>query len=143
MSSFDEVLAAAADGPVLSDPVVLALGGEKVEIVFTRADPYLWAQATALAPKTDAVVDQEYGYNVRHVALTVGAFTANYNSEDGLESLTRDQWTKLLSVISGGQFLDLVDQIWKINEFDSHEALVALGKGSDQPTSGNSDSPES
>lgn len=96
-----------------------------------------WAVITSLHPvRVGVAIDMHYGYDYDAVC----AAAATHQSEngevyafrlDGDEEIpmTREQWARLFSVISGAEATEIRDAIWSLNEYEPTKRRNILVKG--------------
>lgn len=117
-----------------------------VTLRFTRMPGDQWADITSRNPmRLDAPVDAHYGYNMQGV-VTMAAPKSGVrveHSEDGTEVLVPliiapggedippiNEWRDLFSVISGHEFQQIEEAIYRLNEYDPAARLNELKKAS-------------
>lgn len=96
-----------------------------------------WANLTSKCPaRLDVPMDKHYGYNydavceaaLRYREPSGEAFA--FRLEDGEPvGISDEEWSQLVSVLSGNEYAKLRDIVWELNEFEPEQRLQALVKG--------------
>jgi len=96
-----------------------------------------WAVLTSKCPvRPDVPIDRHYGYNydavceaaLRYRDPSGEAFAFRLEDGEPVE-ITDDEWSQLVSVLSGNEYAKLRDIVWSLNEFEPEQRLQALVKG--------------
>lgn len=132
MSKISELIRAAKDEVV--EPQTgshsVVVGGEVVELVFTKLEPLKWRNIVADFPPRDGVLrDQNLGYNFD---LAPSAYPAsNISVVIGGESseITDDEWGDLFAVLESPDLFAISTLMWGMHEWEPREKAkkVLLG----------------
>lgn len=136
--SFKDDLAAAKTADAPHADVTVLVNGKPYDLRFRQMEGPAWASETDRHPARPGVaVDMRYGYNIR--SLTLGAAPKCGVLLDGdAEVVLRvdplgtkdrvDEWSDLLTSLSGHDFQRITDAIWSLNEYLPEQAVDAARK---------------
>lgn len=136
MTTLAELLGAQSEPE--TDEVDVLLNGEAVTFRFTKIDGDRWAELCGkFPPRPENTLDLAVGgYNIDMVVNA--AVKINGTRVDGgmLETPSREQWDRILTILSGSDVKKIRDSVWNLNEFGPAQRLEAAKKARNTPVTG-------
>lgn len=113
-----------------------------VHLRFYKLDGDKWADLTAQCPlRLNSPIDRQYGYNI-HAVVKLAAPLSGVALEDGVEVpliveeasednlVPVDEWADLFSQLPGSGVSQIVDAVYRVNEYDPAKRVERLKKAS-------------
>ncbi|RFA15833.1 hypothetical protein B7R22_05345 [Subtercola boreus] len=134
MTSFDDLNAKQQEQKAEPDriDVPVVFGGELVTLRFSEIpDGTVWAGITSRNPADpEAPTDRYVGYDVHDVCQEAAPISGVYLDGDTETVLTPEQWQKMLTSLSGPDFVAVCDAIFGLNEWNPRQLTERLKKAS-------------